>query len=496
MFTRTLDVNDWERFGRYARRVRALHLNETEAKSLISREAFDEISRTRVSLNILPNLRQLMWVTNSIERMRLSLMFQHENIHDFSVYVHRSPTYPISTFFKEVMLRMPRLRNLDLRFRFPGREAEDDLIQLFLGLPRLKKVIMPLYTLTTAVVEKLSELKELETVQFEFREAQGRGDILDVAHFDPQLHEGSFPALSDLSISVKLPDVTRFLSGSFAPANLTSLYVHTLSASSPTEVHDFLTVVTENCQLLRRLYLDFFTSADIRSDPDVPALTWQTLRPVMYCANLVEFEVRWDKPFDLTQADIEELAAKWPSIETLMLNCEPMHVSSPPALDLRALIPFARHCPRLCELGLYVNGDGDFDAASLNTKPFTNLGRLCMGNSPVSASGPAALFLSELCPLGCEVIAGVTWPDGFAIRDDLVDEQTLQRLNEQATVWFDIWKEVNRTLPLLTRLRIEEREKRADMERELEELRAKARMWAQANLTPVDTHGEGTCIIA
>lgn len=423
-------------------------------------------------------------------------MFQHENIHDFAVYVHRSPTYPISTFFKEVMLRMPRLRNLDLRFHFPAREAEADLAELFLGLPRLKKVIMPLYTLTTAVVERLSQLTELETIQFEFRDAQGRGVMEDVAHFDPQLHEGSFPALADLSTSARIPDITRFLSGSFAPANLTSLYVHTLSATAPTEVHDFLTAVTDNCQLLRRLYLDFFTSVDIRSDPDVPALTWQTLRPVMSCSNLVEFEVRWDKPFDLTLADVEELAAKWPSIETLMLNCEPMHVSAPPALDLRALVPFARHCPRLCELGLYVNGDADFDAADLSVRPFASLARLCMGNSPIAASGPAALFLSQLCPLGCEVIAGVTWPDGFAIRDDVVDEQTLLRLNAQATVWFETWKEVNRTLPLLTRLRIEEREKRATMERELEELKAMARKWVeQANLTPVDTHGEGTCII-
>ncbi|EKM50864.1 uncharacterized protein PHACADRAFT_262746 [Phanerochaete carnosa HHB-10118-sp] len=507
MFARTLDVSDWERFGRYARRVRALHFDEHGTKTLVAREAFDEISRTRVSLNILPNLRRLTWVATNIERMRLSLMFQHENIHDFAVYVHRSPAYPISTFFKEVMLRMPRLKNLDLRFHFPAREAEADLVDLFLGLPGLKKVIMPLYTLTTAVVEKLSELKELETVQFEFQDSQGRGIIEDVAHFDPQLREGSFPALADISLSIRLPDVTRFLCGSFAPVNLTSLYIHVLSASSVDNVHEFLTAVTENCQLLRRLYLDFFTSVDIRSDPELPALTWQTLRPVMYCANLVEFEVRWDKPFDLTQADVEELAAKWPSIETLMLNCEPMHVASAPALDLRALVPFARHCPQLSELGLYLNGDaalrdagggGGGSSATLPVpQPFASLTRLCLGNSPLGASGSAALFLSQLCPLGCEVIAGVTWPDGFAIRDDVVDEETLVRLNTQATVWFDGWKEVNRTLPLLTSLRIEERERRAAMERDLLELQAKARTWAeQADMVPVDTRRDGMCVIA
>lgn len=495
-FTRTLDVSDWERFGRYARRIRALHLDEHKAKALVAREAFDEISRTRVSLNILPNLKELTWVTCSVDRMRLSLMFQHENIHDFAVYIHRFPTYPISTFFKEVLLRMPRLRNLDLRFHFPASEAETDLVDLFLGLPRLKRVTMPLYTLTPTLMEKLSELKELQSVQFEFRGEQGRGNIEDVSQFEPQLHEGAFPALADLSLSVKVPDITRFLRGSFAPINLTSLYVHALSPASPDDVHDFLNAVTENCQLLRRLYLDFFTSEDIRTDLEMPTLTWQTLRPVIYCANLVEFEVRWDKPFDLTQADIEELASKWPSIETLMLNCEPMLVSSVPALDLRALVPFARHCPRLLELGLYLNGDAAVDGGALAVTPFAALTRLCLGNSPLRASGPAALFLSRLCPLGCEVIAGVTWPDGFAIREDVIDTAALDRLNADATAWFDHWKEVGRTLPLLIRLRIEERERRAAMERELEEYRAKARAWAeQANVTPSGER-DGQCVVA
>lgn len=492
-------MNDWERFGRYARRVRALHLDEQDAKTLVSREAFDEVSRSRVSLNVLPNLRQLMWVTTSVERMRLSLMFQNENITDFTVYVHRTTSYPISTFFKEVMLRMPRLKQLDLRFTFAAHEVEDDLAELFCGLPRLKKIVMPLYTLTSGVVEKLSTLKELEVLQFEFRESQGRGDITDVLHFDPQLQSGAFPALADASLSVVLPDMTRFLTGTFSPAHLTSLYLHTLSPSAPDDVHAFLTAVAEHCHLLARLFLDFFTSSDIRSDPSLPAITWSTLRPLLACAHLIEFEVRWDKPFDLAQSDVEDAAAHWPGLEVLMLNCEPMHVSGRPCLDLRALLPFARHCPRLAELGLYIDGDAPFDVASLGVvKPFASLARLCVGNSPVSASGDAALWLSELCPLGCEVVAGVTWPAGFAVRDDGVEEGALQALNEAAGAWFEAWREVNRTLPLLTRLRREERERRCEMEKELEGLRARCRVLegqVQAQAVGKKAQEEDGCVV-
>lgn len=133
-------MGDWERFKLYARRVRSLSLDEQEEKTSVSREAFDEISRTRVSLNILPNLRQLTWITASVDRMRLSLMFQHENITDFSVNLHRTNTYPITTFFQEVMSCMPNLKVLDLRFAFPARDVEDDLIALLTGLPKLHKI--------------------------------------------------------------------------------------------------------------------------------------------------------------------------------------------------------------------------------------------------------------------------------------------------------------------------------------------------------------------
>ena len=495
-FTRTLDVRDWERFHLYARRVRSLTLDEDEDKTCVSREAFDELSRTRVMLNVLPQLRQLAWITGTVDRMRLSLMFQHENVTDFSVYLHRTSTYPISTFFKEVMQRMPHLKVLDLRFAFPVREVEDDLLDLFSGLPQLRKVILPIYTFTSKIVEKLSTLQQLDTIQFEFMRSQGNGDITDVMNFDPQLQQGAFPVLTDLSLSAQLVDATRFLCGSFAPSNLTSLYLHTLCLASLGEVYEFLTMAAENCQLLIRLYLDFFTSADIRSDPDSPPITWQTLRPVLSCANLVEFEVRWDRAFVITQEDVEEMAAKWPSLETLLLNCEPMHVPTPPSLDLRALVPFARHCPKLIELGLYLSGTVDSDVvADVGTvTPFKSLQRLCLGTSPISEAGPAALFLSQLCPLGCEVFSGITWPDGFAIRDDVLDEAGLEELNTQAMIWFDNWKEVSRTLPLLTQLRAQERNRRAALEKELEDLKIRCRLMSDRLSVTLKGHTDGTCI--
>ena len=428
--------------------------------------------------------------------MRHSLMFQHSSVTSFAVYLHRTAAYPIATFFKEVMQRMPRLRTLDLRFSFPAHEIQDDLLKLFRGLPRLKKVVLPMYSYTTTVMECLSEMADLDTIQFEFLHSQGRGDIEDVMHFNPKLQEGAFPALTDLSLNVKLTDMTRFLCTSFAPSNLTTLYVHTLTASSPADVSDFLTVVAENCQLLMRLYLDFITSEDIPPNLELPSVTWQTLRPLLDCSNLIEFEVRWDRPFRLTQDDIEELASKWPSIETLMLNCEPVYADGEPTLDLFALVPFARHCPKLIELGLYLSGSADTGSVppTAAPRPFQSLQRLALGTSPVADAGRAALFLSELCPRACEVVAGVTLPEGFAVRDDVVDEASVGALRDQLSVWFDAWKEVGRTLPLLTSLRMEERARRAALESELEDLRIRYKLLSDRATFTFNARADGTCI--
>lgn len=471
-------------------------MDEIEDGYTVFSDAYDEISRTRVSLNILPNLKQLTWLTDSVDRMRLSLMFQHKNIKEFIVRLHRNETYSISTFFEEVLLRMPNLTLVDLRFTFPVREIEDDLSGLIRRLPRLRKIILPAYTLSTRIIEELSTLKGLEVAQFEFMEWQGHGEIADVARFNPQLSEGAFPALWDLSLSANLVDMDRFLRGSFSPSHLTTLYVHCLSAVTQAEFTGFLTAASEVCQLLEHLFLDFFTSEDIQPGPeDQSRLSWPALRPLLAFSNLIEFEMRWDRPLELSQEDMEEMASKWPSLETLLLNCEPMVLNQPPTLDLRALIPFARHCPKLTALGLYLSASTGFDEAlrDPSLKPFKSLQKLYMGLSPISEPGPVALFLSQLCPVECELSSGTTWPNGFAMRD-FMDQAAMIELDKAAAAWFEKWTEVGRTLPLLTQLRVEEREYRQSMEKELEDLRIRHKLLSTRAATAM--RGDGTCIIS
>lgn len=453
------------------------------------------MSRSRTSLNILPNLRSLVWLTDSVMRMRYSRLFQHERIESFTVYLHKTEAYPLSAFFQEVLLRMPNLTNLDLRFTFPAREVENELIELFSGLTALKRVVLPVYTLTSRIISQLSKCEYLGTIQFEFMNYQGHGDIEDVIDFIPQLADGAFPALWDLSLSVRLPCMTKFIANGFAPPLLTSLYIHILSAQTAETLSHFLDVLSDRCPQLNHLYLDFFTSANIPPTPlEWVRPDWPSLRPLLKFPKLISLELRWDRPLDFSLADIEEMASKWPYLETLLLNCEPMDMTIPPVLDLRALLPFARHCPKLVELGLYMNASDDVPIPQLDshTKPFKSLKEIVVGGSKITNVGYVAMFLSQVCPPGCEIVFGVAWPDGVGVVETAENGAELRRMQEEASANFSRWEEVDKVLPLLVQLRMDERAAREALEKEAEDLRIRCRLLAER--ADMKIQHDGSCV--
>ena len=489
-FHRALEPNDWSRFMHYASRVRTLSV-EPDVDSILSGPfVFDEVARSRTTLNILPKLASFTWLSLDGNRLRMSLMFMHDNIKEFAVTLVPSPGYSIGTFFQEIKLRMPRLTHLDLRFSFPVREIQNDLCRLLEGLPKLQKLTMPRFTLTSKVIETLSLLPDLAFIQFEYLE-QGCGDPADIGNWSPALQEGAFPALYDFTISAQIPQMLRFVQAPFFPCNLKSFYFHILNTTNPAFLHEFLTVVAEGCPVLSELYLDFVgTPSPIvyTKDPaDGDLVTWHTLRPVLKCPNLTTFHFRWDTPLLLSHADVAELAAAWPALEVLVLNNEAPPTSSrrppAPALTLDALLPFAQHCPRLRELGLCVSAETSVPpggSAVPALTPFRALRTLAVGLSRIAAGQvePVALFLSQLCPLGCEVTAGVEWTEFFGAMEAKTegDAAFLTDVLRETAGWCERRAEVNRVLPLLTRLRMEERARRAELEREAEDLRTRCRV--------------------
>lgn len=463
-FDRLPEAGDWKRFEKYGARIRRLVY---KANITIKQSVFDEIARTRTRLDILPNMHSLHWEAP----LSLSIMFMHSGVKHFTVFLplelKRVSPRP---FFQDVIARMPKLTSLDIRSSVPMNAIEEETIELLSNLPKLHKIVFPRFYVTTKVAEALSRLEHLSIIEFQYASEQGCGAPADVQPFEPVLTEGAFPALWDHSITASFEDVARFVDIPFAPTNLTTLYVDSEIIETPKSVHDILSILSENCQMLKFLALVSLRAASTDYLLEYPfdetmSITMETLQPLLKLTNLTSLELVHQYPLALKQHHIELLAATWPALETLLLNTEPVY-SNESNLTLDALTPFAKYCPKLTHLGVFLDATTVETPLALSvpfpTPVFQRLKRLSMGVSIIKDDHTVALYLSQLLPLHCVLDCGITW-DGATDIDGEVDMMVQDRC--------DVWNRVAEFLPLLTRLRLEERMKSKAMLAELEDLR-------------------------
>ncbi|KAF7375042.1 hypothetical protein MSAN_00390300 [Mycena sanguinolenta] len=438
-FTAAPDADDWGRLEKYTRRVRRLTYHyQTPKGPCLCPTVFEDVARTRTSLNILPNLKTLVWNAPP----PLAVIFMQPTVKHFTFWLPETIVQDEShlPFFRDVVSRMPHLTTLDIRTNIPMGTIEDSMIFLF-GLTKLRKVILPRFSVTTRIAQALQHLEDLGCLEFQYCSDQGCGDPADIE--------------------------------SSSPTNLTALYVDSRLIESPAALHELLTVLADTCQLLESLGI--VTHVDdtepLRVLADVPSeerINSSTLQPLQNFPNLTIFEITHQYPLDLKLADLERLARSWPSLRKLMLNNEPV-VSDECSLTLEALIPFAKHCPELEQLGLFVNASTAELPLKVDLSPspqFKKLRRLSMGVSRISDPGPVALFLSQICPLNIYLESGITW-EIEGQREQQQQPPLLQTISNRC----GMWAKVEELLPLLTKLRMEERERSRLLVAEVQDLR-------------------------
>ena len=117
-----------------------------------------------------------------------------------------------------------------------------------------------------------------------------------------------------------------------------------------------------------------------------------------------------------------------------------------------------------------------------------------MGVSNIQDEGSVALFLSHLCPIGCEIEYGVTWhADLEDMSHDNGNTVAAEELVKEVTKRCGKWSEVEKMLPLLTKLRVEERARCRALGDEVEDLRIRNRILMERGKVNMD--GDGTCVV-
>jgi hypothetical protein len=177
----------------------------------------------------------------------------------------------------------------------------------------------------------------------------------------------------------------------------------------PTGVHKLSVAVAESCRHLTTLSFLLGRSSYVRRRSEEERLSLNTFRPLFSCSKLMNFEITHQYPLALQLDDVEEIASKWPLMETLTLNDSPLagapvNDKDPSLVTLRSLLSFARHCPQLRHLGLLLQASAIDIPPAHEVQYFQKLKHLSVGCSHLAASeGAVALFLSQICPVGCKI---------------------------------------------------------------------------------------------
>ncbi|TDL15774.1 hypothetical protein BD410DRAFT_902402 [Rickenella mellea] len=457
-FQRPIEPSDWPRFHAVASRVKHLTIDKSDDRMF--REAqLGWVSTTRPTFHILPSLTQLALSTKHTDEFMFSAIFLHSSLQRL---VLRMPdTVLPRRFFPEVSLRCTKLSYLDLQMSGPGRTVEPELTDMLSTLTNLKTLVMPCYTISSSIMTSLSRLPNLGTVRTPCFTDREREDPADVQPFSPVLLEGAFPSLTELTCDTTLCDISSFLAAKFAPGNLTLFGVQTASIETPLSVFECLTTLVRTCERLRFLGLYLTIDGSGRnSDENSYSLSFKDLCPILDFPHLVSFELTHYRPLDITDDDIDHLAKNWPLLKFLNLNFEPV-IFDRPKITFASLASFARHCPNLGHLRLYL--DTSPDGFPKPAVPFRMLNSLAFGTSPIQSEDDCAFFLSEICPLSCKLEAKSRWHE--VLRRDVMDDTDFAvEVQARQTKW----QNVRDMLPRLTKLRREERERARELSHDLE----------------------------
>lgn len=462
-------LEDWARFIPYARRVRSLKFgtNPKEKAIWLANSVFDDLARTRTTLEVLPNLRRLYWDTSySFGKSRHAIPFMHDKITEFAFFLDYRDNDPL-LLTTDIVGRMPSLISLKCTGSYGLRDPTHDqqLLQLLSDLQKLQELALPKNFLDGEFLKTLSSLPELRVIQFDTM-----GGIRDsiTPTIGCTLDEGAFPMLYDLCLDSTLDDIRLYLIGGALLPRLKNLSVESVHPESSLTVQQFFVDVTQCYPSLKIVQMDVIVS--VGEQELCEPLSPEHLRPVLSLRHLVRLELRHNLPLQISEVDLAEFGAALPCIESLVLNPEPLLLTKP-QFTLRSLLSAAQNFPNLSHLGIYL------DAEEVTTPPmpyslskkirmFPYLRTLNVGVSAIGSDHvPVALFFSHILSENARVViqSGVSW-----------NRELYEESNEYSTAIRSRcrkWDEVARTLPLLLQLRKEEKEHRQDIEKEVEDLR-------------------------
>jgi hypothetical protein len=396
-----LTPEDWKRFSVYAKHIKWIDSGDPAADISL---AVATMALSRPVHHIFPTLRKVVWNAIHFSSLMDSVFFMFPTVTCLHIWVNgiEDNSQKFDEYCQEIRSRLPHLTELHIRTNSPASAFAAAVTGLVGDLPHLEECNLPKYGLTTELVLALSRLPKLQEVH----SMTATGDPPSPIHISDteaidfyELAEGAFSSLTWLRLTVNFRNIRNLMVHAHAPQFLVALMCDALHNEAPHQIFELATAVAAACPHLEVLTLTSSVPTEAVDPQAYRACGWGSLRPVLKCRSLVELVVRHTLPLKITVENLEEIARDRTTWKYIKLAPFPaFHLSPRPTLNFSALLPFARYCPRLQGLGLFLDGNVQLPEVSKEVQ-FTSLIELELGYSPISEQnvGAVATFLAGIC---------------------------------------------------------------------------------------------------
>ncbi|KAK7007857.1 hypothetical protein R3P38DRAFT_2644518 [Favolaschia claudopus] len=442
---RAPQVADWERVLQYSVRVRHFITEDFVTETMI---CLARMLRSRSFENVfMPNLEKLEWGIGSLENIDLFLGPQITAIHFANLYPE---DVAVLQGFD-----LPNLTEVGITGHFYHRHSNpeginvaDNLSTFICGLPRVRTLHLDAGIHNDAILH----LGGLPTLRNLFLTVFAGCMTLNLPHMALFHHLQSFEIKSD---EEKAIDYTRALIKSWDESPL-----HSFEMTFDSDIFPFLTTSTaetffrelsEHCSHthLTSIKIEFTSSSDTT---EANLILGDAFQPLCCFTQLRTVVIYMTNNFALDDAAIADLAASWPQIEEFSISSRD---AGPSSTTLSALYVLARHCTKLRALCLCLDATTipPPDPLAIHRPPLLHatLTRLDVSYSRISDAFTVARFLSAT----------------FINLDQLTTAMENQRIPAEIQAGEDpefteqvechlVWKDVERYLPELREIRMEE----------------------------------------
>ncbi|KAJ3967484.1 hypothetical protein EV361DRAFT_491428 [Lentinula raphanica] len=398
-FLRVNEPLNWDRFGFYARRVRRIYHEGNDSPltnhtNFALRSLFTDIAYQRTSYNLCPNLKVLEWCGDaSLYMKNPSVLFMGPSVRRYILHDVKPTSNELAFVLQTIADRCPNLNHILINIDYVNQSYVDIIRDFIQKVGELHSVDLDPFEDMSPIITALRDHPNLR--ELHLGDCHAIDDDLDKPAITslalPSPCGNEFASLTLLNIAAAYAVVKDLLAIGLPLLQETIITSDLRKPETPSTVKRLIETLAEKSPKVDDVHLSYGHIHDknfTRFPPASCIVTMDHIRPLLSCTKMRNFVIKHPFPITLNDEFAEELTISWPDLSYLQLSPKPLirRKDFKNCFTLKALLSFARHCPRISYLSFLVAPQSSAcptpaDIENLPTPFFPKLRMLDVGSS-------------------------------------------------------------------------------------------------------------------